>query len=336
MEEKPEYLTDAEEMINNHPTVEIEPPRSVISRRGREFVEEDKPAFIKFSTGFKKELAGIDATALKVWIFIALSVNRNSGKANPGLRTIATGVGMGINTIQDALVRLDKEYNLLAIDRESRRYNIYEPLAFISANKTDPTVSMANTANTDDSPSVSEKEPSVSENQESVSENDQSVSHTRILNQRNQRNQNNQGEVLSSKEEKQNLPIDWQVVAGLSSEQIAASNEDIARKKVVSDLYEKEMGYNPLPWWTDKKLMRLLRFLMDKTPEQIKAFALYSKKEFSSINPAKARQNPDLVIDCWKLAQPAAPVKSEYWKDDFDYSTQATPEQAAEIMRRKK
>lgn len=193
-EEKPEYFTDAEEMISTHPTVEIEPPRSVISRRGRDFVEEDKPAFIKFSTGFKKELAEIDEIALKVWIYIALSINRNSGKANPGLRTIAKGTGLAINTIQSALVRLEGKYNLLMVDRESKKYNIYEPIAFVSANRADPSVSAGDTPYADEPPSVSVEPPSVSVLDQSVSVLGPSVSARVILNQRNQRNQSNQKE----------------------------------------------------------------------------------------------------------------------------------------------
>ena len=205
-EERPQYITDAEEMINTQPTVEIEPPRSVISRRGREFIEEDRPAFIKFSTGFKKELAGIDEIALKVWVFIALSINRNSGKANPGLRTIADGTGFAINTVRSAVARLETKYNLLLVDRESRKYNIYEPTAFVSANRADPTVSPDDTPYTDETPSVSVEAQSVSLGDESVSAKPPSVSPRMILNQINQRNQNNHIDNFSSSSSSKKVP----------------------------------------------------------------------------------------------------------------------------------
>lgn len=66
--------------------------------------------------------------------------------------------------------------------------------------------------------------------------------------------------------------------------------------------YESEMGYNPLQWWTDKKLMRLLKFLLTKTPAEITTFANWSKREYSPLSPTQARKNPDLVIECWPQA----------------------------------
>jgi hypothetical protein len=179
-EEQADYITEAMEMAGKgyeHPAVEITPPHAVIERRGKEFQEVITPAFVKISTGFKEEMAGIDEIALKVWLYIALSVNRYSGKANPGLRTIAAGTGFAINTVQSALKRLETDYNLLTVDRESRKYNIYEPLAFVSANKTTPISGVS----PDDT--VTE---TVSVEGESVSAKAPSVSPRMILNQINQ------------------------------------------------------------------------------------------------------------------------------------------------------
>ena len=164
-----------------HPSVVIEPPHVVMERRGNEFQEVITPAFVKISTDFKGELAGVDEIALKVWLYIALSVNRYSGKANPGLRTIAQGTGFAINTIQSALKRLENDYKLLTVDRESRKYNIYEPVAFVSANRKEP-VSPDDTVQI----SVSDPEASVSVLPASVSVEAQSVSPRLILNQINQ------------------------------------------------------------------------------------------------------------------------------------------------------
>jgi hypothetical protein len=171
------YVQEAVEMLGkgyDHPAVEIEAPRTVIERTGGEFREVEKPAFVKISTSFKSELVQISDAALKVWIFIALSVNRNTGRANPGLRTIAKALGKGVNTIQECLQELEA-LKLLQVDRQSRKYNIYEPTSYVSANRSDP-VSGSDT----DGETVSEKP-------ETVSENLQSVSDSRILNQRNQR-----------------------------------------------------------------------------------------------------------------------------------------------------
>ncbi len=46
----------------------------------------EEPVWVKFSTGFKKELATLDGYALKVFLYIGLSVSFANGKAYPGLR----------------------------------------------------------------------------------------------------------------------------------------------------------------------------------------------------------------------------------------------------------
>lgn len=195
-EQRPEYhtsgdgdLKDAMEMLGTgyEPSLEIHPEITVIRRRGQEMKEEVIPAFVKISTDFKKEMACIDEISLKVWLFIALSVNRVSGKANPGLRTISEGTGFAVNTIQAALIRLEKKYNLLTVDRNKCKYNIYEPLAFVSANKTPPTGGVS----ADDTVigTVSVEDKTVSVQPKTVSVGDETVSARVILNQSNQSNQ---------------------------------------------------------------------------------------------------------------------------------------------------
>ena len=217
------------------PAVEIVPPHTVMERRERRFQEIERAAFIKISTSFKEELKNIDGSALKVWLFIALSVNRYSGKANPGLRTIAKECDLSINTVQSAIERLEKEYDLLKVDRNSRRYNIYEPEAFVSANRKEP-VSKTDT--------VGE---TVSKIDTTVSVNDETVSARVIHNQINQKNQ----------KERENTKKPDLVDAILQFEQIAQDKE--AKREAYpyrdkfpepirewSDLYVKLTGQRPL------------------------------------------------------------------------------------------
>ena len=178
MEDQADYITESKEALEmlgkgyDDPSVEIEPARTVVERRGAEFKEIERAAFVKISTSFKGELVGMSDAALKVWLFISLSVNRKTGRANPGLRTIAAALGKGVNTIRECLTELES-LGLLLVDRNSKKYNIYEPTNYVSANRSD--VSEPDTV-----------EKSVSENSESVSENSESVSASQILNQRNQ------------------------------------------------------------------------------------------------------------------------------------------------------
>lgn len=116
-------------------SLEIEAPRTVTERRDGKLIEVDRPAFVKIYTNFKAEMKNIDSDALKVWLFIALSVNRFSGEAHPGLRAISDGVGLAVNTVRAAIERLDTEYNLLTVEKEGGKSNKYYPTDYVSANR---------------------------------------------------------------------------------------------------------------------------------------------------------------------------------------------------------
>jgi hypothetical protein len=313
-EERGEYkvgsdteIQDAMDMLGkgyDRPSVIITPPHVTMERRDNAFKEVIVPAFVKISTDFKSELATIDEVALKVWLYIALSVNRYSGKANPGLRTISAGTGLAINTIRAALERLEEKYNLLTVDRESRKYNIYEPLAYVSANRTDPqvTVSSADTPPVGDE-SVSVLDESVSVEPESVSVLDESVSARVIL---NQRNQIKPEEPENTYKNSKNSSIEWLIAAGVPSEEIGEVIDKERHSKEITDCWEKEMGYSSLPW---AKLEPLRRFLVTRSCAEIIKFAKWSRREYSTFTPTKARMYPEMVMDLWKQAFLEEPKK---------------------------
>jgi hypothetical protein len=92
------------------------------------------------------------------------------------------------------------------------------------------------------------------------------------------------------------------MMAGETSESIAAGNAKVLRQREVAAEWERLMGYNPLEWWSDRKLEKLLRFLVEETPERRRTFAAWSKRPFSSFGPEKARANPGMVVDLWPQA----------------------------------
>jgi len=114
--------------------------------------------------------------------------------------------------------------------------------------------------------------------------------------------------------------LDWQVLGGVPSEDIESLNKTFALRKEKTDAFEREMVYNPLDWG-DKKLAPLEKFLEDKSFEDIHRFAEWSKREFSSLSPTKARQYPHLVIDLWLQACPPI-IKPEppKWKEPEVYA----------------
>lgn len=126
-EERPDYVSDALEMIGegyDHPSIEIHPETTVIRRRGKKLVEEKVPSQVHISTSFKAELATIEAPALKVWLYIALSLNRITEEAFPGLATIAKGCNLSENTVVKYIRELESG-GLLSVHRNNRKVNIY-------------------------------------------------------------------------------------------------------------------------------------------------------------------------------------------------------------------
>ncbi len=177
---KGEYKTgdpevdDAMEMLGkgySDAPLEIHPQTTVIRRKGWEMVEEVVPAFVKISTAFKQEMASIDGNALKVWLFIALSINRNTEQAHPGIRKSAEKCGIAENTVTAKIKELEAA-GLLSVNREYRKYNIYEVPDYVSANKT-----------------ASKSEATASIEAQTASINDQTASKLLRLNQSNQSNQ---------------------------------------------------------------------------------------------------------------------------------------------------
>ncbi len=221
-EQQAEYIMDAVEMLGagyEHPAIEIEQARTVIERRGGKMQEVERPAFVKISTAFKRELPSISGDALKVWLFISLSINRSSGKANPGLRTIAAGINLAVNTVQKCLQELEG-LELLVVDRESRKFNIYETPEYVSANRRDPVSSFDTDGETVSNPA------------ESVSNNPESVSPAVILNQINQRNQ------IDKKPEKTAKRGDW--VDGLLAMN-GAKEKELSEVGEILQEFERQM-----------------------------------------------------------------------------------------------
>lgn len=121
----------------------------------------------------------------------------------------------------------------------------------------------------------------------------------------------------------QNAGIDWLVAAGVSADEL---NETLERERLeesVASLYESAMGYNPLPWHSERDLEKLLKFLVTKPPEEIQRFAAWSRRPYSTFDPAKARQYPLRVIDFWPLAQEAQAAEQSGQRRDYAQALQA-------------
>lgn len=112
-------------------SVVIEPPRKRIERRGKRMQEVEIPAFVKFSTEFKSELADLDVYALKVFLYIGLSINFETETAFPGVRKIAADTKMDKDTVSKAVDELE-EKGLLQVWRREGASNIYKPALYFA------------------------------------------------------------------------------------------------------------------------------------------------------------------------------------------------------------
>lgn len=142
-EEKGKYETEVSDAMNmlgtgyEQPSVVVVPPRTITARHNGKMVELDEPAWVKFSTDFKSELKNMDEYALKVFIFIGLSVNFKTGKAFPGVRLIASETGMDKDTVTKAVEWLS-EAGFLTIFRREGMSNIYKPMRYFSIGTVPP------------------------------------------------------------------------------------------------------------------------------------------------------------------------------------------------------
>lgn len=132
-------ISNAEAMIGwgEAPAVTIEPPKRTIQRRGKKMVEVEEPAYVKFSTNFKNEIADLDVYALKVFLYIGLSISFETGTAWPGVRKIAAETGMNKSTVIKAIEELETKL-FLKVWRRDGESNIYKPDCYFAIGESVP------------------------------------------------------------------------------------------------------------------------------------------------------------------------------------------------------
>ena len=135
-EQKPDYIVEAMELLHGGPSIEIEAPRLVTERHSNKLVEVERTAFVKLYTSFKAELKDMKGDDLKIWIYLALSINRYTKDARPGLRKIAEDTNISINTVRGIIDRLENS-GLLDVEKADGRRNYYRPADYASVSKTD-------------------------------------------------------------------------------------------------------------------------------------------------------------------------------------------------------
>jgi len=223
-------------------SVTVEPPRKKVVRRGKRMVEIEEPAYVKFSTDFKSELAHLNEHSLKVFIYIGLSIGFDTQSAFPGVRKIAEETGMDKDTVTKAIEELE-EKDYLEVFRRQGASNIYTPTRYFSIGETVPSGRTVG------------NELSL-ENAKLSLQNDKLSLDGRV----ELHNKNNK---IEQKEEiLKKSSIEWKILAGAKVNEEDLQGEIIAKE--ATDDFERSLHFNPLPWDSTKPWEKLKKFVVQE------------------------------------------------------------------------
>jgi DNA-binding transcriptional regulator YhcF (GntR family) len=243
-EQQANYVTEAMELLSAEPAAIIEQPRSrLVMRDG--IGEEWTVAWVKLSTAFKPHIKEIRGAPLAVWLYVALSVNKQ-GVSFPSIDKMAEDTGYSRNGVMDA-IKILEEKGYMKVRRGEKRYNLYEPeFAAIGKNK----------------------EPS-----------DESTQFTGLLSQSNESTFSpDQSSVVDSNKRnkiKQDMPLDWKLGHG---EEVTQKDVDVAYlRNLAPKMFEKALGFSkPLPWWNGKEWTAFAEWVCEHEKEDKKIFGEYN------------------------------------------------------------
>jgi len=272
-EEQTEYITEALELLQGVTTLEISSPEKVIERRDGQLVEVERSAFVKIYTSFKRELKTLSGDELKVWLYLALSINRYSKAANPGLRKIAEDTGLAVNTVRGIVERLESSH-LLDVERAEGRGNQYRPADYASVSKFD-TVPQT----------VSNSGPTVSNSGGTVS---------------TLRGKNAQLEELDTTRVPDNYPIDWYIQHGLPIPPHLIDQNQMAQNAV--NEFESKLGFSSLPWDSTAEWQKFKKWVIATYSGRLTAWEDYSdwrkaKGKYDAMSNKQIRMNPSVFMD---------------------------------------
>lgn len=126
MDENTEYIEEAMEMLHGTPVVEFQPPSDTVIRdEDGQYHTTKTPAWVKFSTAFRSELARVKGAALSVYVCLGLHVN-SKGKAWPSIATICKETGYESEAVTRAIKTL-KRLGLVRAEYRAGTSNQYTP-----------------------------------------------------------------------------------------------------------------------------------------------------------------------------------------------------------------
>jgi len=284
-EQKPEYIVDALEMIGTgyEPAAIIEQPtKRLVLREG--LGEEWTVAWVKLSTAFKPHIKEIRGAPLAVWLYIALSVNKQ-GVSFPSINKIAEDTGYSRNGVMDAIKELE-EKGYMKVRRGERKFNLYEPEFAAIGKMNEP----SNESTQFTSPVLPTDESTFLPDESSVLD----------LNKRNKREQ----EPLTEKEKEEvNFEVDSIISGSIDPVRI--------REKQACDAFESAFGITrPWDWYPDtpadkkrtwKEFRAYLVELYQSAPDCFTKYVTWTRVPYAkgTMSALGIKRNPQDFPDSW-------------------------------------
>ena len=125
----------------------VKPARVLREREGKIYETSTKP-WIKLSTEFRTVLGELSGNQLKVFLSVALRVNKTND-FSPSIDLIATDTGLSRRTVIDAIKTLEGN-EWLEVERKHRQINQYRIKAFVAQGEDDPKIWVQNLHSTED------------------------------------------------------------------------------------------------------------------------------------------------------------------------------------------
>lgn len=137
-EEKPEYLTEAEEMLGKgyQPAAIIESPRIVRELTDNGLRDRMAWGWVKISAKFISHIRLLRGAKLAIWQCLSLSIDE-TGKCSLTIKEISTMTGYSHTEVIDSIREL-QEMGYLGVDKSGKK-NIYIPEFAARGNGNDPT-----------------------------------------------------------------------------------------------------------------------------------------------------------------------------------------------------
>jgi biotin operon repressor len=255
-----DYVTEAMSLLQGEPAAIIEQPRArTVLRAG--MGEEWTVAWVKLSTAFKPHIKEIRGAPLAVWLYIALSVNKQ-GVSFPSINKIAEDTGYSRNGVMDAIKELE-ERGYMKVRRGERKFNLYEP-EFAAIGRTNEP---SNESTQFTSPVLPPDESTFSPDESSV---------------------------LDLNKSNKNKPDLLDML--LEQEQKA---QPIRNACLMFETAMLGSTVSQWPWDSNAKWQKFAKWVTTQEPSQFTAYADWRKKDgkYQAMSNNKIRQDPQMFMD---------------------------------------